>query len=405
MIDLADPATRPPPVASLVDELAEVIGKHADFDQGAPAYELSRLVLNDAPVFEHAVRSAIGDVPIEMFHATRLLDHERVTIAAEGLRPLSFELRTERLGAARRCHPDVVDGDDVALLEAHGPLSWDDGQHVRLGQIWLIAPFDAVAVVGGLDGLFGRWGGESIAWAETERGLDGARCSAVIDRLSAASSPAVAAAAVEAHRLVDWKYVWPTLVGARLGMTRIAGEWYVSDALPISVIEVITADHDRWDDGWISGGWPGRAGSAPCSGRPGVSICENAGENRVPVAEHRQQHRGPVRVRSLRTCNEVAATGRTPHKDRCGSSKCVTSTAEPHTRHSFATCGSTSSSFWMWRSGQFSLGKGRTSATPSGARTSVRACTSSASGGAWRRFATRPALRCLIIPPQSSRCC
>jgi len=64
MIDLADPATWPPPVASLVDELAEVIGKHDDFEQGVPMCSC------DGP----ATRSVIDVSPIRQIRARDDLD-------------------------------------------------------------------------------------------------------------------------------------------------------------------------------------------------------------------------------------------------------------------------------------------------------------------------------------------
>jgi hypothetical protein len=130
-------------------------------------------------------------------------------------------------------------------------LSWDAGHQVRLGQIWLVSPISAFSDLGGFDGLFGDWGGESISWAGGEHDADSVRCGHLVAALSAVSVPTVVVAHVDPRRLPDWKSLWPHFVAIRLGHADCAGEWYVDDSDVVGVLGLISPGDDEWREEWF----------------------------------------------------------------------------------------------------------------------------------------------------------
>ncbi len=254
MIDLSDSATWSAEVIGVVEPMADSIATHPEFDRGAPARELFRLALADHEQYERAVRTVLGETPVAMYHATRLLPHERAWLSERGLQPLSTELREQRLAGARRMHPDLIDDEELELLATRGPLNWNREHAQRLGQICLVSPLSAVeADVTGLSEFFGKWGGESIFWSENGPFETRARCSAIVARLSELSSPTLVVAAVPANRVVRAKWLWPNLVAARLGMQRLDGVWYVEGGPPLEVAALISPGDSLWNSSWVAG--------------------------------------------------------------------------------------------------------------------------------------------------------
>ncbi|HET8984933.1 MAG TPA: hypothetical protein VFN03_04140 [Trueperaceae bacterium] len=143
LVDIADPSTWPAEVSGLVDELVDEVRVTDGFHPEIPACDLPSLVGYNAE-FEGRLRERLGEHGIAMYHGSRLLPHELDELKVTGLQPLSQGLRCWRARGAHRHHSDLLTADDAELLLANGPLRWQ-GSAVRLGQVFLVAPFAVVA--------------------------------------------------------------------------------------------------------------------------------------------------------------------------------------------------------------------------------------------------------------------
>lgn len=242
LIGIGDPATWPLSVRAIVEELAEQVERHPGF--GGPdtfTSELSRLVGADHDGHaEGALRSALDTHLFVAYHATRLLAHEAEWIRAEGLLPLSDELRRRKLIGARAHHPELIDDDDVALLLKRGLATWDDddGHLVRYGQLHVLAPLSDDDQ--GLDDILSAWGGESIAWA----GEGDERCAAAVKRLTHVSVPTLVELAVAAQGLCG---LWSVMVGNLLQLRHPWSDWVTQSAIPPRhVLDLIQPGNPRW---------------------------------------------------------------------------------------------------------------------------------------------------------------
>lgn len=85
---------------------------------------------------EDDLRSVLGNRPVAMAHATRLLPHEMDAVAADGVVPLNLGHRSHRLDEIIGRYGSEPGAPDFEPLRSAGRLT-DKGQHPgRIGAIW-----------------------------------------------------------------------------------------------------------------------------------------------------------------------------------------------------------------------------------------------------------------------------
>jgi hypothetical protein len=105
-------------------------------------------------------RQLFDGYKLRAFHFTRLLDHERALVFAQGLRPLTLDLVTDRINAAQNI--GVITETEADELRDASVFSTGEEQH-RAGQVCLVlsrnvyqsCPDDCTP-------LMRQWGGEAI---------------------------------------------------------------------------------------------------------------------------------------------------------------------------------------------------------------------------------------------------
>jgi hypothetical protein len=230
----------------VVEGLARQAEQHVEF-RGSDtfAYDMRLCHPYYAAEAEIGLRSALDGYLLAAYHATRLLHHEGEWLRADGLLPLTDDLRRRKLAGARRHHPELISDDEVALLLASGPLSWQSGE--RSARLNVVAPLAMFLHDRGLPPLLDSWGGESIAWAGKLSSEAGQTCAAAVKRLSAVSIPTIVEVGLAARELCDYKHLWPAMVGNLLGLRMPWNQWILESSVPPTrVLDVIQPGHRRW---------------------------------------------------------------------------------------------------------------------------------------------------------------
>jgi len=197
---------------------------------------------------EQKLRMALAGHRVLTYHATRLLPHEVDGIRHGGIGPLSADLIERKLRLARENYPEALTEQDIELLRTSGPLTWGGvGQRVRLGQLWVVAPIEAFADVGGFEQLLGNWGGEVIYRVLGPDGVETARAQSAINRINLVSVPSIVELAIDPAKLRWSREIWRVMVGVLLGARDPANEWYIESRVPASdVVEILQPGNARW---------------------------------------------------------------------------------------------------------------------------------------------------------------
>jgi hypothetical protein len=242
-IDPANPATWPPHVATLVDDLtseaAELVGPLGDL----PASDLPGNIGYDlAEKWQEKFDSVVGDQPVLAYHATRLLRHEADWIRSDGLHVLTQDLIERKVTAAANVLPDLIEASIAHGLRHTGPLTWQHGV-IREGLVHVFTPLDLVNTAPyGFDRLLGDWGGEAIAWTN-----DVGAVKAAIRAISAHATPTIIEAAVHVTEFEWFAGLWPVFVGRNANMDNAAKEQPLDRSVPADrIVTLITPDHPRW---------------------------------------------------------------------------------------------------------------------------------------------------------------
>jgi len=249
LVDIGNPRTWPPSLHGVVEGLARQAEQHVEF-RGSDtfAYDMRLRHPDYDAEAEIGLRSALDGYLLAAYHATRLLHHEGEWLRADGLLPLTDDLRRRKLAGARRHHPELIGDDEVALLLASGPLSWDAGQSgARRARLNVVAPLAIFLHDDGLRPLLKDWGGESIAWAGHVGSREGPACAAAVKRLSAVSIPTIVEVGLAASELCEYRYLWPAMVGNLLGLRMPWNQWILESSVPATrVLDLIQPGHRRW---------------------------------------------------------------------------------------------------------------------------------------------------------------
>ncbi len=243
LLDMDVPESWPWEVVNAVDEVIE----------GRP--DLAALDFNEASSIgpdeialgrkETAViDEAIGDTPLALFHATRLLPHEVQSIRERGMLPLTPELVNYRLDSAIA----AVDGIDSTLAERLRPAALeyavDPG---RSNQVCFSGSRLSLRKRSGFWRLFTYWGGEAIYWQLDDRLPDPA-----LEQLSRVGTPAVVIAGFPSRgprhgRGVRHPQLARRLVAVRLGMDP-GLETHVHLVRSDEIVDVVLRGSTEWDD-------------------------------------------------------------------------------------------------------------------------------------------------------------
>lgn len=246
-IDPATPETWPADVHQWVSQLAR---RCRDDPQNhhprTPSYELGVGSIDATYDAEARFRDLLGERPVALFHATRLLLHEVEAIQHQGLLVLDEHHRSERLDRVIDLYGDTLGVDRLGTLRSAGPLSWDrHHREARLGTLHGVTPLDdAFKGAGhGMEVFLENWGGESFYWAQQES-PDQAD---VIADLTSVSSPAIIEVAVQAHTLNDYRLLWAVFVGQLDGWSEPWHEFSTRTSIaPDRVVEIIRPENGRW---------------------------------------------------------------------------------------------------------------------------------------------------------------
>ncbi|WP_326647258.1 hypothetical protein [Streptomyces sp. NBC_01750] len=160
IVDADVRATWPRPLADLVDRLVD----DACHTGHAPEYYQDLDILS----LENAVLEHLEGHLVRARHSTRLLDHEKDAIRAQGLRLLNAGLVNDRLDQAHDLG-HLTDAEYETLRSVNETVPEHRGWGRREDQVCLtmsIAPM--TYNIGGIHRLLTYWGGEAIYWQHCE---------------------------------------------------------------------------------------------------------------------------------------------------------------------------------------------------------------------------------------------
>lgn len=209
-------------------DIAEAVEAHAERVRGTTedAGDLD-LSYDD----EAAFLDLLAGRPLRMYHCTRLLDVEVDAVRQQGLRVLSRELMSYKIGTAVAAGAlTAAEGDQVQRAHVFAVREHDN----RQDQVCLVLsaqPLDRDPH--GIQPLMRSWGGEALSMSS---GAVGWR-----DRLARLGQPAVVVVAVPLRRGAG-HHVWPgvlkTFTAALLGLETGASVHYVSSIPGSDVVDV-----------------------------------------------------------------------------------------------------------------------------------------------------------------------
>jgi hypothetical protein len=199
-VDLGSPVSWPTELRSELDKVARILARRpAVQPREVPACDLQLGSPNCESALEATVRRALTGHLTLGCHATRLLPPEVEATRADGLQPLSMDLRRSKLALAAG-----VSGPAIGLRGRASIECW-------LRSAAAEATVDRCADVRRAGRRRGsaslELGGESIAWAALPSG------DLVRDRLSAASQPAALEVAVPVSAILEGSGIWWIPIG------------------------------------------------------------------------------------------------------------------------------------------------------------------------------------------------
>lgn len=245
-IDPADQATWPADVLEEVERLALLCREQPSNGTETPSYELSLGHVDAGHEAEGAFRALLGTRPVALFHATRLLPHEREAIRSEGLLVLTDAHRSARLDRVIKLYGDELGRGQLEALRQAGPLSWNAGHRDgRVGRLFGITPLQAAFddAGPGMTVFLDNWGGESFYWAAE----DSATIEETLGILTQRSVPAVVEFAVEARSLNPYTYLWRVFVAQLRGWRAPWHEFCTTESIPPErVLTILGPRSHRW---------------------------------------------------------------------------------------------------------------------------------------------------------------
>lgn len=175
--DIDDPATWPAAVL-------ECVHRWAGQWQGRTSYTTGIEVPLE---LEPSFRRQFDGYKLRAFHFTRLLDHERALVSAQGLRTLTPDLITDRIDAAY--HFGAVTAAETDLLRSASVFNTGEAQN-RAGRVCLVLSRNVyVSNPDSCMPLMRHWGGEAI--------YNSSRTSTLGGRLLALGIPCIVEAAID----------------------------------------------------------------------------------------------------------------------------------------------------------------------------------------------------------------
>ncbi|MEU6935635.1 hypothetical protein ABZ943_02790 [Streptomyces rubiginosohelvolus] len=235
IVDVDVPATWPTPLVGLVGELADKarLSGHAPEnyqDVDLTSHEDTALALLDG----HLVRAR---------HHTRLLDHEKDAIRAQGLRLLDAQLVNDRLSQAHKLGY-LTEAEHETLRTANETVPGKRGPGRREDQVCLtLSAAPQTHEVGGIYRLLTYWGGEAIYWQHCEGSP------ALAAKLRSLGVPSVVTALLDlAAPGQEWPSIFPSLVhvfvGKALGHDPADADVFYKSPIPPQRIESIVSPGD-----------------------------------------------------------------------------------------------------------------------------------------------------------------
>lgn len=191
----------------------------------------------DEEVF--SFRSLVRKYSMRVYHATRLLDHERVAIRDDGLRALSEDLLAERIISASEL--GLLTAEERVVLEASNAFASGTAEHRENRVCFVIGQHVFQDEPGGVESFLTVWGGEGI-YMRLDRD-DRAR----LERLG---RPSIVVADVAMDR--DW-HAFPELLN--LFVRRALGDHVIAElhylaSVPAGSVAAIwqpgSPDYDRY---------------------------------------------------------------------------------------------------------------------------------------------------------------
>ncbi len=245
-VNPGDQATWPSDLRVEVERLAGLCRDHAGNTPSTRSYELSLGHVDAEFEAEDAFRELLEVRRVVLFHATRLLPHEREAIRAEGLVVLDESHRSRRLDRVIEMYGDQVGAERLELLRHSGPLTWGSGHRMgRLGRLFGVTPMQAAfdGAGSGMTVFLEHWGGESFYGANEES----AELRHVIQDLTNLSRPAIVEFAVRATLLNTYTRLWPIFVAQLDGWPEPWHEFSTEESVPAdAVLTILDGTSERW---------------------------------------------------------------------------------------------------------------------------------------------------------------
>lgn len=160
IVDVDVPATWPRPLTDLIDELVDDARRSGH----APEYYQDLDIL----AHEDTVLAHLEGHLVRARHHTRLLDHEKDAIRAQGLRLLNAQLVNDRLDQAHKLGY-LTEAEHETLRTVNETVPEQRGWGRREDQVCLtLSAAPQTHDVGGIRRLLTYWGGEAIYWQHCE---------------------------------------------------------------------------------------------------------------------------------------------------------------------------------------------------------------------------------------------
>jgi hypothetical protein len=171
VIDPANRTTWPADVVVEVERLASICREQPSNTLTTNSQELSLGHLEATFEADTAFRRLLEGRLVSLFHATRLLPHEREAVREEGLVVLDERHRSKRVDRVIEIYGADCGVSRLEHLRHAGPLTWNSAhRRGRLGVLHGVTPLKAAfdGAGSGMTIFLSHWGGESFYWANLE---------------------------------------------------------------------------------------------------------------------------------------------------------------------------------------------------------------------------------------------
>jgi hypothetical protein len=230
LVDIDVPTTWPSFVSQQVGEWARRLGGSTSFPSDL---DISR-------IDEESFASALRGCSLRAYHCTRLLEHEKQSIAEDGLQRLTRAFLDRRM--ARALAAGAIQHELAAALSENNALAKPNGAR-RVGQVCcLLSSYTLRSDVHALGDLMTLWGGEVISKAVPAD---------FRSRLRGIGKPTLVTVALRLSADTNEHLFYPSLAkafaAAALGLD-VAGDVLFRADVPGVDIERISQPGDAWYD-------------------------------------------------------------------------------------------------------------------------------------------------------------